>query len=623
MALKFSLSDLPLRTKGILLVAIPLLFQLVCSVTLAVFEVEAESAEREERHSREILFEVGIIERKVYQLVMEFISYTTYRRSESLRDLDRIRGEVPDSFKGLERLVKDDEIQKENVRWYKRAVEDFLVSVQGIRDALAEGDNLTAAIQGRKIRDQLSGASFLEKSYKIRFLEQNKLSKEHRELYEHRAVWRQWIFCGIGINTILAVLGSILFAGDLSKRMSRIITNTERLTMGKPLAPVMPGKDEIATLDKVFHRMADELTEAVQRETALVENAADVIFSVDANLQFVTVSPACKKLWGYEPDDLLGKRLMTLVPKEKAEAMSSFLRSVKENTESQAADVQIVCKSGECKDFVWSVLWSASKKSYFCVAHDVTDRKKIERAKQDFLNMVSHDIRTPLSSMQTFLDVLAHGVYGNLNEAGAGKAKMVASAVGRLVGLVNDLLDVEKMESGNLTLKIRSVPVDQIVEGSVELVSGFAEQQNVSIKTGELSDIRVDVDEDRIVQVLQNLMVNAVKFSPEKQVISVGVSVKDKVVRFSVRDRGPGIKQSDLGSLFERFTQLEGGDGKKRRGTGLGLAICREIVHKHGGEIGVDSKIGQGSIFWFEIPRSAAAIAEQAAPAKEAEGRGT
>lgn len=605
----FSLNNLSLKTKGILLVFIPLSIQFVLSITLAVFEVEAEAAERDQRHSFEVLYEISAIERKVYQLVMEIVVFTTFRRADSLAQMDHMRNEVPRSFAGLDALVKDDPVQMRNVMEYKQTVSNFLDSVKGIRDALAEGDNMYAAIQAKRVRDQLYGASFMDRSYKIRFLEQSRLGIEHKELYKRRGPIRLWIFIGLGFNTLAAVAGSIIFASDLTRRMSQIIANTEKLTMGKAMAAPMLAKDEIGKLDRVFHRMADELNEAVKRETALVENAADVIFSIDSNLLFTSVSPASLTLWGYEPDDLLGKRLMSLIPKPNQEATAEFLRRLKDSTESQSCDVPVLCDDGSSKDFVWSVYYSEGKRSYFCVAHDVTERRKMERAKQDFVNMVSHDIRTPLSSMKTFLEMLEQGAYGELNQAGRGKSKMVLSAVGRLVGLVNDLLDIEKMESGNLVLKIRPTPVDRIVEGSLELVSGFAEQQGVKLESVDLPQVEAAVDEDRIVQVLQNLLVNAVKFSPEGKAVTLAVvpavgSGGAGMLRFSVKDRGPGIKPEELGSLFERFIQLEGADGKRRGGTGLGLAICKEIVKKHGGRVGVESTPGKGSEFWFEVPVS-------------------
>lgn len=142
----FSLNNLSLKTKGILLVFIPLSIQFVLSITLAVFEVEAEAAERDQRHSFEVLYEISAIERKVYQLVMEIVVFTTFRRSDSLAQMDHMRNEVPRSFAGLDALVKDDPVQMRNVMEYKQTVSNFLDSVKGIRDALAEGDNMYAAI---------------------------------------------------------------------------------------------------------------------------------------------------------------------------------------------------------------------------------------------------------------------------------------------------------------------------------------------------------------------------------------------------------------------------------------------------------------------------------------------
>jgi signal transduction histidine kinase len=238
------------------------------------------------------------------------------------------------------------------------------------------------------------------------------------------------------------------------------------------------------------------------------------------------------------------------------------------------------------------------------VFHQMADKlKEVERMKKEFVAMVSHDLRTPLTSIQALLTLLETGVLVELPDKARNRIEGGQSEITRLISLVNELLDIERMEGGKLDLEFNLAPLSKIIARSVQSVNSLSESRRIGISYPE-TDEQLYVDEDRIVQVIVNILSNAIKFSPDDSRISITMSGdKDKVL-IKITDQGRGIPLEHRASIFNRFQQVELGDN--RRGTGLGLAICKTIIEQHGGTIGVESAMGRGSTFWFTLPRNPA-----------------
>lgn len=236
--------------------------------------------------------------------------------------------------------------------------------------------------------------------------------------------------------------------------------------------------------------------------------------------------------------------------------------------------------------------------------HDMADAlKEAARRKQELVAMVSHDLRTPLTSVQASLTLLGAGALGGLSEKAQKEVNVAENNTTRLINLINDLLDIEKMEAGKLKMSPQMTPLMPILERSYEGVDAFAGQHDITVEMPNTS-LTVYADGDRIVQVLVNLLSNAIKFSPPDTFVSVTVEQQDNWVEVRITDRGRGIPPAHITSIFQRFQQVEAADGKRARGTGLGLAICKAIIEGHGGTIGVESQEGHGSQFWLKLPAS-------------------
>jgi PAS domain S-box-containing protein len=233
---------------------------------------------------------------------------------------------------------------------------------------------------------------------------------------------------------------------------------------------------------------------------------------------------------------------------------------------------------------------------------DVSERKAVERLKNEFVSTVSHELRTPLTSIRGALGLLASGRLGMLPEKGQRMLEIAANNTDRLVRLINDILDIERIESGKVMLAKKNCNAADLVRQAVDTIRQIAERERIHIVT-ELAEERLVGDPDRIIQTLTNLLGNAVKFSPPQSTIRVSVQKSGSDVVFEVADRGRGIPSNKLESIFERFQQVDASDSRDKGGSGLGLAICRAIVQQHGGKIAVKSEKGAGSTFTFAIPK--------------------
>jgi signal transduction histidine kinase len=231
-------------------------------------------------------------------------------------------------------------------------------------------------------------------------------------------------------------------------------------------------------------------------------------------------------------------------------------------------------------------------------------RAAMEKAKDEFVSVVSHELRTPLTSIRGSLGLIEGGALGTVPPELARMVAIARANTDRLVRLINDILDLEKIAAGKLELKLRPLDPADLVDAALTETQGIAGQARVDLAWSavEPGGARLLGDRDRLIQVLVNLLSNAIKVSPPGGGVAIRIESAGGRVRITVRDRGPGIAARDLSRIFGRFQQIDSSDSRSRGGTGLGLSICKAIVEEHGGTIGVDTAEGEGSDFWFEIP---------------------
>lgn len=239
------------------------------------------------------------------------------------------------------------------------------------------------------------------------------------------------------------------------------------------------------------------------------------------------------------------------------------------------------------------------------VAECTAQLEAANRAKSDFLANMSHELRTPLNSVIGFSDVLLDEMFGPLNEKQGVYVNNIIASGRHLLDLINDILDLSKVEAGKMELELDSLPLRQLLEGAISMLVEKALKQGVTISLQLLpdADVEIDADERKLKQIMFNLLSNAVKFTPEGGTVRVGAGVAaGDFIEISVEDTGIGIRDVDMEKLFTEFTQIESPYVKSQEGTGLGLALTRRLVELHGGRIWVESVYGRGSRFTFMIP---------------------
>lgn len=237
--------------------------------------------------------------------------------------------------------------------------------------------------------------------------------------------------------------------------------------------------------------------------------------------------------------------------------------------------------------------------------HDLARRREVEKLKDEFISTVSHELRTPLTSIRGALGLLEGGVAGAIPGDALDLVEIARINADRLTRLINDMLDLTRIEAGAFEIERAPISATLLVRAAIDELRPAAIAAGVSLRADDLPEATTIGDEARLMQVLTNLISNAIKFSPQGGTVEIGARLTGDRLRFFVSDQGVGIDDAYQSILFEKFQQLDGSDSRRSGGTGLGLAISKAIVERHGGQIGVSSQLGHGSTFWFEVPAAA------------------
>jgi PAS domain S-box-containing protein len=331
-------------------------------------------------------------------------------------------------------------------------------------------------------------------------------------------------------------------------------------------------------------------------------------------------NPAAQRTFQYTRDEITNQPVRILFA-EDGDSGEDLLHVIKEKALGRIVHRTAVRKDAESFDAEISAtpLQTLEGPRYLVIVLDVTERTQLEKMKQEFVAMVSHDLRQPLTSLKGAVALVAITNQEKLDQSSLETLEMAETEIDRLTKLVQDLLDLARIEAGHMQLYLAQIKIKTVIKRAVASVRTFADRNKVAIEA-DPTNIELEADPDRLVQVLVNLLTNAVKFSPQNSAITISVAEDSDCVQVTIKDHGRGIPESHRAAIFERFRQVEDADAQEKGGTGLGLSICKNIVEEHGGTIGVDSEEGKGSSFWFKLPKqhTAAVTAEATVQAPSA-----
>lgn len=482
---------LKLRHIGLILVAVPLAFELLVLLLLSGLLGQAEHELVQETHAKSVIFETQRLSRLIYAAgAAEYMSFTSsspvmHRRCEEFVHA------IPEQVRLLRQLVRENRKEELVIDQVEKGTQR-VVNILTELGRMSEEDLPKGAFEHvHDLHQEISSAAqdLTQILHELENRESEIVKSIPQSQVDNRQKAQLLIWLAVGFSVVLAVGLAMFFSKQAVERIARLIDNTVLFAGGKTIHPPLAGSDEFAHLDSVFHGMVD-----------------------------------------------------------KVEAANQLKREV--------------------------------------------------------VAMVSHDLRTPLTSIQATLSLLADGAYGDLSEKGKRMVDNTDRETTRLMNLIRDLLDVEKLDSGSLDVLPTDVPLARIIDTGLNAVRAAANAREIGIETPAEAMQTLRVDEDRIVQVFVNFLSNAIKFSPEGSLISITVADDGPWTEVSVIDRGRGIAQDSLLRVFERFQQADATSKDRREGSGLGLAICKAIVEAHQGKIGVESEFGKGSRFWFRVKRS-------------------
>ncbi len=316
------------------------------------------------------------------------------------------------------------------------------------------------------------------------------------------------------------------------------------------------------------------------------------------------VNPQSLLMLGCEYSDLIGRHLSNVFISQNQQQQLFSDEKLKVISQDP---FEVSAQSLSSEPFPAEILLRpfpfAATMKLLVVFEDMTLKHDLDRMKREFVQIVSHDLRAPITSIRCFLNALTEGLFDDRPEKMHKKAQAMESETTRLLTMINNLLDLEKMEAGAFSIIMEQTALFRILERSVEAISALAEQNSVSLDV-ELPEqnVVVSADGDLIVQVLVNLLSNAVKFSPAGKPVQISVELHGDYRKVIVTDQGPGMPEEFRKRMFSRFEQARLSDSRVKGGTGLGLAISKAIIEGHGGTIGVESKEGAGCSFWFTLP---------------------
>lgn len=544
---------------------------------------------------------------------------------------------------------------------------------------------------------------------------------------------------GILLGLLANCLAILFFMKKVAGRISLISDNMARFTRHEELLPEQQDNDEIGDIDKAFHRLAEALASAEEQERTLIENATDVVCSIDTRGTFLTVSQSASQQWGYEPESLIGENIENLLPDGLSDQFEKLNTRIAEESDL-SFEARVTRKDNVVIDTLWSAHWSPSDGSLFCCVRDITESKQmdnivaaretqlrtaienmpvgivtvdtegwiksankmgqallsldnssrsrtvaefltplddgpkvetvekvetvqnesllhidssspvrfsisnthedmkrfvdvtsvsslyrsdetliliddvterhiLEKMKSNLVTLLGSTLHNPLMEVQTIVNGLIDRQA--FDETRRARLKRIAGNTVRLLGLIDQMLNIESLGVGKLIGAMKPCRLADVISESVESTKDYSEQQRIRLDWDKNNcHATIFGDAQRLVQVVINLISNAIKYSPAETTVSITVidDLPDLEIRIS--DQGRGVPEEMREAIFQPFLQTQSSDGRRGAGTGLGLSICKQIIEGHGGKIGVDGKPEGGSVFWINLPRLSGEVAQ-------------
>ncbi|MDT2796562.1 cell wall metabolism sensor histidine kinase WalK [Enterococcus cecorum] len=411
----------------------------------------------------------------------------------------------------------------------------------------------------------------------------------------------------VGISMVVA----ILIAHSITQPIGEMREQALRIARGDYSRKVtVHGKDELGQLALTFNQLAEQIEEtqdAMESErnrlNSVLSHMSDGVVATDRRGKVITINDMALSLLGISKEAAIGQNILNLLDIEKDYTLRKILESTEEllieRNESNYGDNKIIRV-----EFSMIRRESGFISGLVAVLHDVTEQEQNERDRREFVSNVSHELRTPLTSMRSYIETLSEGAWQD-QEIAPRFLKITLDETDRMIRMINDLLDLSRMDNDNLKLNIEMVNFNELVNfvlDRFDVIIANSEKKYRIVREFTQRPLFVEVDTDRMIQVIDNIMNNAIKYSPDGGKITVRLIETHNNVILSITDQGLGIPKKDISRIFDRFYRVDKARARKQGGTGLGLAISKEVVKALGGTIWATSIENYGSTFYISLP---------------------
>ncbi|MDC4227289.1 MAG: phosphate regulon sensor histidine kinase PhoR [Candidatus Manganitrophus sp.] len=422
---------------------------------------------------------------------------------------------------------------------------------------------------------------------------------------------RHFLFITFGI----ALFGTIFLSYLLSKRLVapllQMAEAAQKIARGdfRHRVRIRSG-DEMEALSDALNRMAEDLQRKIQdlsddraKTLAILSGMVEGVLVLDDKGRIVLTNASFEKMFGLVGDPWIGRYHYERL---RHHPLNALIKEVIGTGKPLSQEVRLETTHRPYLQVQASVTEQIPR-SVVLVFHDITDIKRLERMRKDFVANVSHELRTPLAAIKGYLETLADGGLENREEAMEFLA-ILQKNTDRMTNIVRDLLQLSRIESGLDPIRSIRIDLKEAVDRNLLLLKPLAEKKGQALTVSIQPGLSLQADPEKLNQVFINLLDNAIKYTPEKGTITVTASETDKAVAIEIGDSGIGIPKEDLSRIFERFYRVDRTRSRELGGTGLGLSIVKHIVEAHGGKIMVESEIGKGSRFTLLFPKQAVAV---------------
>ncbi|MBL0186420.1 MAG: PAS domain S-box protein [Candidatus Obscuribacter sp.] len=412
------------------------------------------------------------------------------------------------------------------------------------------------------------------------------------------------------LNLLNLLITGLLFNENLTKRLQVILQNNQRFSRGQKLLEPVSGDDEIKDLDNTFHEMARVLTENKAIQRVIIDNAQDLICTLDLKGRIIAINAAVIDILGYKAEQMLDTWMLDYIDNSALKAIDDALNASRQGQTTKPFEITALRRDKTQVELLCSLFSQPEQSSIFCIFQNISRSKSAARLQQQVTTLVCDDLQKPIDELMILHQSLKNNELGPVLKDGLRQLEIASSCTSRMQTLIKDLSDSQKADQGNLSITKAIVPIQTIFTDAIDATSALAQAQNIRLME-QHNNLQVFGDANRLIQVLINLIANAIKFSPPNTTITLAARQSQTVTELAVIDQGRGIPAHLIATVFDRFSQAQFADAKVKGGSGLGLAICKSLVELHGGQISVNSVVDKGTTFIITLPNPATVHAER------------